>query len=191
MKQLIKLTGTAIVAVLFSFTAFSQSQEDMKAMMDYMTPGDVHKMIAKWDGVWTEEISLWMQPGAPPIKSNGTCTNKMILGGRYQENKHVGNFMGMPFEGIGTLAWDNARKVVMTTWIDNMGTGIMYLEGPWDTASKSCTLKGKATDATTGKEIAVREVFTIIDDNTQKMEMYMTQNGQEMKTMEINFKRSK
>ena len=67
--------------------------------MDYMTPGSVHQMLAKSDGEWTAETTLWAAPGAPPTKSTGTAVNRMILGGRYQESKNTGNFMGMPFEG--------------------------------------------------------------------------------------------
>lgn len=99
--------------------------------------------------------------------------------------------MGQPFEGQGTLAWDNARKILISTWIDNMGTGVMYMEGTWDNASKSATLKGKTIDPGTGKDMDVKEVFTAIDDNTQKMEMFMIQDGKEFKTMEIMFTRAK
>jgi hypothetical protein len=187
-----KITTICIaLLVLFSFSAISQSQEDMKAMMDYMTPGEFHKMFAKWDGKWTEDLTFWMTPGAPPTKANATCVNKMILGGRYQESKHNGDMMGMPFEGLGTLGWDNARKILVSTWIDNFGTGIMYMEGSWDNATKSATLKGKTTDPATGKEIPVREIFKIVDDNTQTMEMYMTVDGKEFKSMEVTFKRAK
>jgi hypothetical protein len=38
----------------------------------------------------------------------------------------------------------------------------------------------------------VRETFKVIDDNTQKMEMFMTPaGGQEFKSMEITFTRKK
>lgn len=86
-----------VVALLVCTNQFrAQADEDaaMKAWVMYMTPGDVHKLLAKGDGDWNEEITLWMAPGAPPQKSTATVTNKMILGGRYQESKHMGNFMG-------------------------------------------------------------------------------------------------
>jgi hypothetical protein len=35
----------------------------------------------------------------------------------------------MPFEGISTLGYDNAKKTFFSTWIDNMGTGMMVMEG--------------------------------------------------------------
>jgi hypothetical protein len=149
-------------------------------------------MMAKSDGTWTGEVSMWMAPGQEPSKSTSTCVNRMILGGRYQESKHSGNMMGMPFEGVSTTGYDNAKKVFVNTWIDNMGTGIMTMEGPWDEASKSVILKGKSIDPMTGKEMDLREVFTMIDDNTQLMEMYAVgPDGKEFKTMEIKFTRNK
>ena len=53
-------------------------------------------------------------------------------------------------------------------------------------------LSGKATDPMTGKDCTVRETFKIIDDDTQLMEMFVTQPGQkEFKSMEIKFTRKK
>ena len=108
----ITLALCAIMLLCFSTKVLAQTDQDaaMKAWQAYMTPGDIHKMIAKDDGEWNEEITLWMVPGSPPTKSTATAVNKMIMGGRYQESKHVGNFMGMPFEGYSLLGYDNAKK---------------------------------------------------------------------------------
>ncbi|MDQ6756363.1 MAG: DUF1579 domain-containing protein [Bacteroidota bacterium] len=163
----------------------------MKCWMNYMTPGDVQKMIAKSNGTWDEEVTTWMEPGKPPTTSKATAVNTMILGGRYQESHHKGSFNGMLFEGVGTLGYDNAKKVLMMTWVDNMGTGIEYLEGPWDSTSHSANLKGKTTDPMTGKDMEVRQLFTVMDDNNQKVEMYATHEGKEAKMMEIVLKRKK
>lgn len=179
-------------ALCFMATATrGQSAEEMKNWMEYMTPGKVHEMMAKWDGEWDEDITMWMAPGAPPMKNKSTAVNRMILGGRYQESRHTGNFNGMPFEGISTMGYDNALKVFQSTWVDNMGSGVMFLEGTWDDKTKSITLKGKTVDPSTGKVMMVREVFKIVDDNTQIMEMYNTMNGTETKAMEIKLTRKK
>jgi hypothetical protein len=163
-----------------------------KNWQDYMTPGDVHKMMAKWDGVWNGEVTMWMQPGAPEQKSTSTATNKMIMNGLYQQSTHAGNMMGMPFNGISTTAYDIHRKEFVSTWIDNMGSGIMVLKGPWDEATKTINLKGRMTDPGTTGEADVRETFKIIDDNTQEMEMFvMMPDGKEFKTMNIKFTRKK
>ena len=125
------------------------------------------------------------------MKMKAACTNKMILGGRYQEAKHTGDFQGMPFEGISTLAWDNLLKKFVTTWIDNMGTGMMVMEGKWDQVTKSANFTGKMTDPMAGKEINVRQVLTIVDDNTQELDQYQEKDGKEFKAMHIRLTRKK
>jgi len=164
----------------------------MKNWQAYMTPGEPQKMLAKSDGKWISEVTMWQKPDAPPQKSTGMCVNKMILGGRYQEGTNTGNMMGMPFEGRSITGYDNAKKVYVSSWIDNMGTGIMNMEGVWDDASKSIVMKGKGVDPMTMKESDYREVFKIVDDNTQMMEMYGPgPDGKETKMMEIKFTRKK
>ena len=73
-----------------------------------------------------------------------------------------------------------------------MGSGIMVLKGPWDEATKTINLKGKATDPGTTSDMDVRETFKIIDENTREMEMFtMMPDGKEFKTMNIKFTRKK
>ena len=111
------------------------------------------------------------------------------MGGRYQESVHTGNFGGMPFEGRSTVGYDNAMNKFVSTWVDNMGSGIMYMEGEWDDESNSITFIGNAIDPTTGEKMDVEETFTVVDENTQEMEMFMVVNDEKIKTMEIVFKR--
>lgn len=162
----------------------------MKNWESYMTPTDAHKIMASWDGSWVGEVSMWQTPDATPEKSTGTTVNKMIFGGRYQQSTHTGNMMGMPFEGMSTMGYDNAKKIFTSTWIDNMGTGTMVLEGPWDAASKTLTLTGKVIDPSAGNanELTVRETYKVVDDKNHVMEMYCNgKDGKEFKTMEIKF----
>lgn len=161
------------------------SAAKMKAWMDYMTPGEPHKVLAAAEGKWKTESTMWMEPGAPAQTSTGEANIKMILGGRYQRMTYRSSMMGQPMEGEGTAAYDNAKKMFVNTWVDNMGTGIMQMEGPWDEATKSMTLAGSYEDPTTGKECKMREVYTIIDDKNHKMEMYSTADGKEYKNMEM------
>jgi hypothetical protein len=166
----------------------------MKSWMEYATPGEMHKMLAKSDGTWTGETTMWMENGAKPMTSQSEATNKMMYGGRYQISNHKGNFMGMPFEGMSIVGYDNSKKKFVSTWIDNMGTGIMHGEGDWNASTKSVEFKGKMTDPSRpGKDCDFREVFTFVDDNTQKLEMYGpdSKTGKEYKTMEIKYTRKK
>ena len=157
-----RITTLAIVALLFATPTIAQmdSAAMMKNWIDYMTPGKAHKWLADANGTWTGEVNMWMSPDAPPTKSTTTSTNKMIMGGRYQQSSHQGNMMGQPFEGQSTVGYDNIKKVFVSTWIDNAGTGIMVLSGPWDAATKSMTLTGKMVNpsAGDGREQNIREV---------------------------------
>lgn len=158
----------------------------------YMTPGEHHKMIASWDGEWDGEVTMWMAPDAPPMKSTGKTTNRMVLDGRYQLSETSGDFGGMPLKGLGTLAYDNHKQQYVSTWIDNFGTGVMTLEGPWDEASKTITFTGKMMDPSLKKEVDVKETYRVIDNDHHVMAMYAQgPDGKEFKTMEINFTRKK
>ncbi|HRZ74407.1 MAG TPA: DUF1579 domain-containing protein [Flavobacterium sp.] len=163
-----------------------------KAWEDYMTPAEQHKMLALENGIWNEEMTMWMEPGAEPMKNTMTAVSKMIYGDRYQETVHKGDFMGMPFEGKSTLAFNKASQEYTSTWIDNMSTGIMVISGKYDEATKTINFSGTTVDPVTKKEKAVRETYTIVDENTRKMEMFdVDYSGKEYKSMEIMMTRKK
>lgn len=163
-----------------------------KAWIDYATPTKAHEMLAKDTGTWDAEMTFWMPESPEPQKATSVATYKMILDGKYQEGVFKGDMWGMPFEGRGTTAYDNASKQFITTWIDNMGTGMLVSRGQYDETSKTITFSGAMVDPVTGKEKKVKEIITYIDDNTQKMEMFdIDANGKEFKNMEINSKRRK
>ena len=164
----------------------------MKTMMEAGTPGQQHAMLAKGDGKWTAEMTMWMSPDAPPMTNKSNVVNTMVYGGRYQQTTFKGDFMGMPFEGSSTTGYDNAKKAFFTTWMDNMSTGLMNMEGTWDEASKSMNFKGKMICPANGKECEMREVYKIVDDNTHVMEMYGPdmKTGKPYKSMEIKFTRN-
>ncbi len=189
-----KATEPKIAAASTVTPPAAESVPDSATMMmnweTYMTPGEPHKMMASWNGTWTGEVTMWMTPEATPSKSTATAVTKMVLGGRYQQSSFKGNFNGRPFEGISTLAYDNEKKLYISTWIDNMGTGVMLSQGPWDPATKSITLTGRMIDPATRKEVDFKEIFKPIDNNYQVMEMYAPgSDGKEFKTMEIKYTR--
>ncbi|MDR3713821.1 MAG: DUF1579 domain-containing protein [Puia sp.] len=180
-----------LLPVLLSlcYCVSAQNEQEMRAMMTYMNPGVMHKVLENAVGVWTGKGTIWTQPGGSPVSMATETTNEMILGGRYLQGKNSGSFMGMLFEGIGTTAYDNAKKLFLYTWIDNMGTGMLYLEGTWDDANKTIYYTGKIVDPVSGKDIPVREKMVFVDPNTEQMEMYTTVNGQEYKNMEVTYTR--
>ncbi|MCB9047292.1 MAG: DUF1579 domain-containing protein [Chitinophagales bacterium] len=178
-------------AIALSLNSYAQSEDDMKAWMDYATPGAMHKMLGKYNGFWEASTKMWMAPGTPAMESTANVTNDMYMADHYQKSIFSGDFQGMPFQGESMTGYDNVKKVFMNTWIDNMSTGVMYSEGTWNEATKSIEFKGMATDPMAGKQLPFREVVTYTSNDSYKMEMYNTMNGKEFKSMEVVFTRKK
>lgn len=115
-------------------------------------------------------------------KSAGTMEYKMVMGGRFQQATYKGTMLGQPFEGSRLLGYDNLRKVFTNSWVDNMSTAVMYMEGTYDEASKTISLKGKNTNPETRRLCDMRQTMKMIDDKTQLMEMYaIPEGGKEMR----------
>ncbi len=166
--------------------------EMMKAWVAYATPGAPHKALEAVVGTWDVKSKVWMAPGAPPDETTGTSENKMILGGRYLEQRYEGTAMGQPFHGIGVTAFDNYKKKYVATWIDSMGTGIMVTTGAFDKAGKALTSWGTMDDPGLKKTMKVKTAVTIVDADHHTYESwYPGPDGKMVKSLEIHFTRKK
>ncbi|MBK9637547.1 MAG: DUF1579 domain-containing protein [Bacteroidetes bacterium] len=167
------------------------NQDEINAkMMAAMTPGEEHAMLASQVGDWTEEITMWMHETAEPIVNQAKVKVEMILDGRYQQTLHSGEFMGMHFEGVGVTGYDNVSKKYYSTWIDNMGTGVMFSTGTMDPKTKAIQYLGEQSDPISGKTVKIREVMTFIGESEMHLDMYSTPlGGKEFLSMRIVMKR--
>jgi hypothetical protein len=157
----------------------------------YATPGDGHKVMEQWVGNWDYSLKYWSSPNTPPEESTGTNDVKWILGNRFLEMDVKGTSMGPPFEGMGIIGYDNAKKEYVNTWIDNMGTGMMNAVGSYDAETKTMTEKGTYTDPMSGQQ-TFKGVTKFVDADKFTYEMSIsTPDGQEMHVMEINYTRKK
>jgi Protein of unknown function (DUF1579) len=164
----------------------------MDAMMKAMTPGDAHKLLNTMAGSWNVKVTMWMAPGAEPTVSSGTAEIKWILGNRDLEERFHGEFMGMPFIGIGYTGYDNVKKEYWGTWMDNMSTGVMKMTGTTADQGKSWKFTGTNADPVTGKDQVSEERVTIADADHHTMEMYGPgTDGKMFKMMEIAYSRKK
>ena len=60
------------------------------------------------------------------------------LDGRYIKVDVAGDMPGMgPFTGFGLTGFDNVSKKFVSTWVDNMGTGMMNGSEPVAITSRS------------------------------------------------------
>ncbi len=155
-----------------------------------MTPGDYHIMIGQWAGDWTGTGTLWRMADTAAVFSKVKAINKMEMGGRYLISNQTGTIQDSAFDGMSILGYDNAKKLFVSTWIDNFGTGVAKLEGTWNEKKNQLELKGKMVDPSLGKEVNAKENIRVIDNNNQFMELFEYPDGKEFKIMEVKFTRS-
>jgi hypothetical protein len=170
-----------------------EGKMDMQAMMEVYkklaTPGAPHKVLASMTGSWNTKTKFWTEPNKPPMESTGTCEQKMILGGRFLQQEYSGEMMGSTFTGIGVTGYDNHTKKHVSTWIDSMGTAILFFEGTAGPDGKTITQESRYNDPIKGP-MKWRSVTKIVDDNTLVFAMYgIDKRGKEEKMMEITYTR--
>lgn len=163
-------------------------QEMMQKWAEYATPGEAHERLAKHVGEWDYTMKWWMAPDAPPEESSGTLSASMSMDGRYLVEDWEGTAMGQPFKGHGITGYDNFNQEYVSTWIDNMSTGIMTSTGQYDPAQDALVTTGTFDDIMTGeKDKTMRGISKLLDENTLHVEMYVPgPDGQEFKTGEIH-----
>jgi len=172
-------------------------EADMMAMMMEMAkPGENHKQMQVLVGTWTYAVKWWMSPDSPPSESSGTTITRSVMDGRYLISDHTGK-MQMPgpngpaeaeFKGMAVEGYDNAKKKFVASWIDNMGTGIMNLEGTYDPATKTLTYLAEY-EPMPAMKMKIREVVKIVDPDHHTLEFFADRGGKEVKTMQIDYTR--
>jgi hypothetical protein len=165
----------------------SPQEQQMAQMMAEMeklaTPGAEHKMLQDEVGMWTTQSKFWMEPGKPPQETSGTAETKTILGGRFVEEHVTSMMMGKPFEGIGLTGYDNSKKKFIVTWMDSMGTMMIYAEGTGD--AKVRTFMGEET-LPDGKKRPFKWVMKFDSPTKHSMEMWGPgMDGKDTKQMEV------
>src|SRR5262249_20799651 len=122
-----------------------EQQAQMDIYMKAAAPGPEHQMLASSAGQYDLTIKSWEEAGKPPTEDKGTATRAMMLDGRVLAEDVHSTMGGMPFEGHGMTGFDNVSRKYWGTWMDNMGTGVMVLDGTCD-MKKSCTFTGSFND---------------------------------------------
>jgi hypothetical protein len=204
------LTGALVLPLLADDTSTPKAEDKpagqpsdaqmMAAMMEMAKPGENHKLLEGMAGSWNYTLKCWMSPDgkAPPIETSGKAVSKSVLGGRYVHSEvngkmqmpgPDGKMMDMDFKGMGIDGYDNAKKKFVSSWVDNMGTGIMISEGSYDPDTKTLTYTAEY-EAMPGMKTKVREVLKITDNDHHTLEFYEDRGGKEVKTMEIAYTRA-
>jgi hypothetical protein len=92
-----------------------------------------------------------------------------------------------PFNGFGIYGFDNVSQKFQSTWIDNMGTGMMVGTGELSPDGKSVTWDFTYNCPIQKKPVHMREVDTFTSPNSRTLEMFGAdpKSGKEYKMMSI------
>jgi hypothetical protein len=199
MKQIILAICTTAI-LLF---ACNNEKKETPAGVDtaeagkFPAPGEFHKMLARSNGTWTGQATMQFSPDAPLV-DGGTSVliNTMAMNGLYQVSEIKGSpsGTGKPWTGLRITGFNNVRKVVTRAMIgDGEAAGGVSMEGTWDEATTSITMPFKRKNPTTGEERNLKEVYRIIDENTEVLEIYETdpKTKKEFKMLNVKWIRKK
>ena len=206
MKFRLLTVGTAIAfsAAMFCLPAFAQDksnaakekqagapdmQEMMKKMAELAAPGSAHKALEPLVGEWNVESRFWMG-GPEPTVSKGTSSKRWILGGRFLQEDFKGEFMSMPFQGMGLTGYDKMKQKYVGMWIDSMGTAMSTSEGSANGDGKVITTSGTMDDPMSGeKNKPIKYVLRIAGLDKHVLEMHDPSLGDKSRIAEITYTR--
>ena len=191
------LTLAGALAIACAAPAAEDSKQpamskDQKAMMDAMQrAGEVrpeHKQLEAFVGDWNVTTSMFMDPKAPPQKSEGKAHNEIIFGGRYLKVNFQGTYEGQTFNGEGYMGFDNTSGKFFNTWIDSMSTNFSLSWGSYDAATKSYTFRSEMDNPVKpGTKFPVRSVIHVVDATHYTFDWYETHGGKEARMMQIEY----
>ncbi len=172
------------------------SAEDMAMMQEYMKlmqPGEAHKHLHHYVGVWDTVTKVWMGgPGTQATESAGTSTFKSVLGGRWVMEEHTGTMMGMPYHGIGMMGYDNYKNLYVGTWYSNMSTEMLQMVGARHPKTGVVTMYGVMDEpqlSVHGR--TVKYVIKQTDDDHFTFEIIDLHASDDYKVIELSYTRRK
>jgi hypothetical protein len=195
-NQYICLTLGAACLALLPLNATAQGDFDPAKMQEavekYGTPGPEHKILRASVGTWKADGLYWTAPGTEPMKSTGQSKCRMLLKGRYLQERFTSESPEMgKFEGLGTLGYDRLEKEFVHTWMDTMSTGIMVSRGKLSEDGATLEMRGQYKCPMTMQMVSHRFVSHLKDPDKHKLEMFVKYPDQpEYKVMEITYTRA-
>ena len=190
--------NSALIALMLCSLSYTQAvpaddsgsvklEEVMALYLKLASPGPEHEILKSQVGTWKTSAKVWAGTGEP-MANAGAAEITSILGGRFLREEYKGTMMGMPFEGFRLTGYDKIQNKYITTWLDNLGTGMMVLEGTAGPGGRTITWKGMHPNPMTGVLTEIKMVTRIVDDG-RIVALYENRDGKEVKSMEITYTR--
>ena len=158
------------LAALLAFNAAPAlaASEEVNKIIGFARVTDNHKILNKMVGSWRGTGSLVNSEGGAAEKILCKSTNKMILGGRFIEQRTTCKGAGFSFEGVGHFGYDVMSKTYVGASMTTADSGISTLAGR--RSGSKITFNISHNNVNVKKRVTSRATLTI-DDNVHVYEI--------------------
>lgn len=177
-----------LVVAMLAVQAGLQAQEPPQMPK----PEKEHAWLQHLTGEWDTEAEMFMEPGKPPLKAQGSESARMV-GGFWLLAEAKGEMMGMEFRSVFTLGYDAQKKKYIGTWIDNCTNYLWKYEGTVDSTGKVLTLETEGPCPMSGGKLTkFKEVIEIKDKDHKFFTSSMQgEDGKWTTIVSVNYRRKK
>jgi hypothetical protein len=165
------LTALTAVALCAAVPAPAAGEWEMP------TPTKEHKWLQQFVGEWTSNVTIYAEPGKPPMQTKST-EKVRALGGFWVISESKSKMMGMPYTIVFTVGYDAAKKKYIGTWVDSGSSTFWRYEGVVDSTGKKLVLETEGPNMLNGTEMAkFREVTEFKSKDHKVFASSMWQGG--------------
>ncbi len=150
-------------------------------------PGTGQKFLARMEGQWTVEKTIFPRnPEAKPSRTPGSCTQKMIMEGRFLQSDFTFQSGEKTTTGTGVIGFEAASGIFTSTWFDSRqtkmsirrsktvfdGEKIILYGVEWPEAKETRKSKTISAFGKDGKTIRHQQ-FSLAPDGSERLVMQM------------------
>jgi hypothetical protein len=150
-------------------------------------PGPGHAALKPLEGRWRVEHSIYIvlgTPDKPAVSTDIVCRREWVSDGRYLRDVTEGSIAGQPYYRQGLLGYDNMDQRYEWVTVD-MNTMMMIYRGATGSGPQmpiimagSFTDPGWLGEDNVGKNVPMRTVIRIENNDRHVFELYFTPPGQ-------------
>ncbi|MEZ5991771.1 MAG: DUF1579 family protein [Planctomycetota bacterium] len=159
---------------------------------------DPHGILKKLNGDWSLDFTIWMEPGADPLKMKFDNNTKWALDEQFLTSNYEMKEGPFPHKGIEYYSYNEATKEYEAIRMTSMSGSMIIFHGKYDEKTKTLELKAEYKMAWGGMTFDVkgRNVYTFESDDKYTFVGYSEYVGVEgmegeLKEVEITATRKK
>ena len=151
----------------------------------FATPNENHEFLSRLAGEWNTTTSLMGLP-----VEDGSASFSMILGNRFVNGDISGTFANVPYIGRVTIGYDNYKHKFVASFLNDLGTSMLWAEGMLDKSGNTLSLWGSMDEWMTDEhDIPAMYRFAVIHKNQFIFELHDLANEGETVVIKTTYNR--